>query len=272
MRRCSTLSPRVLTHGVIIAVASAVVGIAALAGAQIIGGKPPAPGQPPEPPTPGPIIEKKQPADLAASPADFAKMALPNGNLIGDIKSPIQHGQFTILPTGSVPKPPATALGTTTRSETPTYEEWAGASLQDAAQRAPTLRVVVPYTPPGWSIAEVRGLTAHFATEPDLTMGVTLHYERDRYFPIGVAYAPIGHQFEELVNPGPDTQLAMTLATVRGVPVVVTHQAPGAAVQPPTNALWVFDGTRVSVFANALPVDDLLRITESIIAAQEAGQ
>lgn len=261
------VSTRVVTQGVIIAVTAAFLGVAALAGAQMIGGKPPGPV-----PTPGPVIEKKQPADLAASPADFAKMALPNGTLIGDIKSPVQHGQFTILPTGSVPKPPATALGTTTRSGSPTYDEWAVASLQEASQRAGTLELLSPYIPSGWSLVQVQGITAHYPGEPDVTMGVNLFYERDRYFPIGVAYAPIGDQLEELVNPGSESQLAITLATVRDVPVVITHQAPGAEVQPPTNALWVFNGMRVSVFGNALPIEELLRIADSIIAAQGAGR
>lgn len=226
------------------------------------------PGPPPDwQPAPG--EEHKVPPTKALSPAQVAKLPPPPGTPAARLKFPVEYGRFRILPPGSVPRPlmgpplPKGALKVV-RSDIE------GGKTEEACRRF-ALFADVKYVPAGW---QFQGCDATILVWDDgkTTNGIYVaSYWQPGYFPITIGRLLLTPgEIVDLVADVDTTGLAMTLSEVRGVPIVITHPAPGVAIQGPMEVDFVIDDQLIHIEGTGIEVEQLIRVTESFIAQVQA--
>jgi len=96
-------------------------------------------------------------------------------------------------------------------------------------------------------------------------------YRQSGYSPIGIGQVLLAPgEVVDLVADADATGFAMTLSEVRGVPVVITHPAPGVVIEGPMEIDFVINDRLVHIGGIGIEVEQLIKVAESFIAKVQA--
>jgi len=231
------------------------------------------PGLPPDwEPAPGEEnkIPPTRPAK-ALSPIQVAKLPPPPGTPAACLKLPIEYGRLRILPSGSVPRPlvgppppkpglkvvSADVKGGTTEKECCKFD----------------LFVDAKYILAGWQFQECNA-TMFLWDDGEITNSIYVaSYGQPGYFPISIGWLSLfPGEMVDIVADADGADFALTLREVQGVPVAITHPAPGVVIEGTVEIDFVIDDRLVHIAGTGIEVEQLIQVTEFFIAQVHEGR
>lgn len=225
----------------------------------------------------------KGPASKALKPSEVTK--LPRGTPVRSLALPHDYGRFRIIPPQTAPEYCTDPRGRSRVKQVTKVLPPMDTAVPQGTLAGPEGDIVVvrsldelrghalfiqpSYMPPGWQLggAEAFSITWDDGSHQDASF--SLYYQQPGHFDIGIRRFVIPADCQlNLVDIGRARgfQHALTLSEIRGVPVVIQHQAPGEKIQATLQVTFIIGDTVTMVEGVAIDLDELLKIADALIA------
>ena len=204
----------------------------------------------------------------ALSPVQMAKLPPPPGTPAARLKLPYEYGRFRILPSGGVPRPFMELLPPKPGLKSIRTDIIEGGATKEECQQ---FGLYVDVEPAGWQFQGCDATMLVWDDGETTNIVYVASYRQSGYSPIGIGQVLLAPgEVVDLVADADATGFAMTLSEVRGVPVVITHPAPGVVIEGPMEIDFVINDRLVHIGGIGIEVEQLIKVAESFIAKVQA--
>jgi len=205
----------------------------------------------------------------ALSPIQVAKLPPPPGTPAACLKLPIEYGRFRILPSGGVPQPCMGPPPPKPGLKAIRTDIEGGATKEEC--RKFDLFVDVEHLPAGWQFEGCSATMLVWDDGETTNIICVASYRQPDYPAIGIGQVLLapGEVVDIVADDG--TDFALTLSEVRGVPVAITHPAPGVVIEGGMEIEFVIGDRLVHIGGTGIEVQQLIRVAEAFIAQIQKG-